>query len=206
MLEANELSAATARYWDAVAAKYLELFRDEFQGKAYDRQTLATFAAGLSNGAKVCDAGCGPCGPVARMLANSGLDVTGIDLSRQCVELARLEQPGIQFEQMDIGAMSFPNGSFHGLVAYYSLHYQPKARLGAIVREFARVLAPDGLLLIVAKEGATEGWIEDPIGTGQQIFWCDFSPSELESLVRANGFGRVEYDVRDPLPGEIAAR
>lgn len=206
MPEKDEHRATVASYWDAVAERYLELFRDEFQGKPFDRQVIASFAASLKAGATVCDAGCGPCGHVTRLLADAGLNADGVDISPMCIALARKEQPLLRFEVMDMAGMDFPDGTFQGLVSYYSLHYQPKNRLNGVIREFARVLHPTGLLLIVVKEGCSEGWIADPMGSGRQVFWCDFQPQELQSLVSVNGFDVTGCEVREPLPGEIAVR
>jgi SAM-dependent methyltransferase len=206
MPEKVEHRATVAGYWDAVAERYVELFRDEFQGKPFDRRILASFAEELAAGATVCDAGCGPCGHVTRLLADAGLNAVGVDISPRCIELARKEQPSLRFEVMDMAGMDFADGEFQGLVAYYSLHYQPKLSLGGVIREFARVLYPAGLLLIVVKEGCGEGWIADPMGSSQQVFWCDFQPEELQSLVSANGFDVTGCEVREPMPEEIAVR
>jgi len=175
-------SAVIASYWDAVAARYLQLFRDEFHSKPYDRQFLASFTAQLGVNAKVCDAGCGPCGHVTRLLADAGLDIVGVDISTLCIELARLEQPALRFAVMDMAAMDFADGALQGLVSYYALHYLPKSSLGAVLREFARVLHAGGSLLIVVKEGTAEGWIDCPMGSGQTVFWCEFTVEELRSL------------------------
>ena len=59
-------------YWDAVADRYLELFRNELLGKPFDRQVLDEFAARVGRGGSVCDAGCGPCGHVTRYLGSDG--------------------------------------------------------------------------------------------------------------------------------------
>lgn len=202
----DEHLATIARYWDSVAKRYLELYRDELRGKPYDQQAIASFAADLNPGARVCDAGCGPCGHITRLLADSGLDVVGVDISKKCVSLARREQQSLRFEVMDMATMDFADDTFQGVVAYYALHYQPKSNLDRVVREFARVLRPLGRLLIVAKEGEGEGWISDPMGTGQQVFWCALGRQELEALVTANGFIITGSDVREPLHGEIAVR
>jgi ubiquinone/menaquinone biosynthesis C-methylase UbiE len=193
-------------YWDAIAPCYLEAFCNEFDGKPYDRKVLRDFAAGLGSGARVCDVGCGPCGSTTRLLADAGADATGIDLSPRCVELARQQQPALRFDVMDMARMSFPDGVFHGLVLYYSLHYQPKAELGALIDELARVLCAGGALLIAAKEGAGDGWIDDPMGSGRPVYWCDFSPRELKALVQQHGFSSVRCAVREPLSNEIAVR
>ena len=65
----------TGQYWDSVADRYLELFRHELQEKPYDRDVIIAFTGMLSAGAPVCDAGCGPCAHVTRLLADAGLDV-----------------------------------------------------------------------------------------------------------------------------------
>jgi ubiquinone/menaquinone biosynthesis C-methylase UbiE len=193
-----------AGYWDDVGERYLELFRHELRGKPYDLAVLERFATSLGPGARVCDVGCGPCGHVTRVLADHKLEVVGIDLSTECIALARREQPALRFEVMDMAALAFEDDTLHGLVAYYSLHYQPKARVRGTLREFARVLRPRGRLLVVAKEGAGEGWIDDPLGSGRSLFWCAFSAGELRQVVAECGFEVLDCDTREPLAEEIA--
>lgn len=205
-MQATYTLEAVARYWNAVAARYLDLFRNELQGKPYDVDVLQAFAIALGHGARVCDAGCGPCGHVAAQLAGYELNVVGIDISPVCVALARQEKPSLVFETMDMGNMSFPDGSFDGLVSYYSIHYQPKAMLPGVLREFARVLRPEGQILLVAKEGQGEGFIDDPMGSGEQVFWSAFSDTELQELLHNAGFTNTSCIVRDPLPDEIQVR
>jgi len=47
---------------------------------------------------------------------------------------------------MDMEHMAFEDCAFHGLVAYYALHYQAKSTLDKVIREFARVLKPGAVL------------------------------------------------------------
>ena len=143
---------------------------------------------------------------MAAHLARRGLDVLGIDLSPRCVALARQEQPALRFEVMDLRALALPAASLDGLVAYYALHDQPKAGLPAAFAEWARVLRPGGQLLVVAKEGAGEGPIPDPLGSGIAVWWTAFTPAELQAPAEAAGFRVQACLTRDPLPGELAAR
>ncbi len=198
--------ARVARYWDDNADRYLALFRDELQGKPYDRAVLDRFATALGPGSRVCDAGCGPCGHVAAHLARHGLQVLGVDISPRCVMLARREHPSIRFEVMDMGALTAADGALDGLVAYYALHYQPKHTLPSVFREFGRALRAGGRLLIVAKEGAGEGLVDDPLGSGTRIFWAAFTRDELVDRAARNGFTVESSDVREPYADEIAAR
>ena len=61
--------SAIIRYWDCVAARYLELFRDEIRDKPFDLALLRKLADSIGKGARVCDVGCGPCAHVTRFLA-----------------------------------------------------------------------------------------------------------------------------------------
>lgn len=203
MREFTDCLARVARYWDSIADRYLHLFRHEFENKPYDLEVLKAFASGLDSGSYVCDAGCGPCAHVTRILSDYGLKVVGIDISPRCVLLAQQEQPRLKFEIMNMANMVFADGQLDGLVAYYALHYQPKSTLHSIVREFARVLRPGGRVLIVAKQGKGESWISDPMGSGEEIFWSALGPDELQSLFSKNGFVAVNCTVREPLPDEI---
>ena len=196
----------TRTYYDRVGDRYLELFRDELAQKPWDRALLARFAAPLGAGARVCDAGCGPCGHVTRLLSGLGLEVFGVDLSPRCVELARASQPRLSFRVMDMGRLDLPSGSLDGLVAYYSILYTAKADLPALFREFRRVLKPAGSLLVVVKEGEGEGWIDDPMGTGEATYFANFREDELAALLEAGGFRVQSREARDPYPFEFQVR
>ncbi|WP_139415788.1 class I SAM-dependent methyltransferase [Agromyces laixinhei] len=194
--------------WNARADLYLELFRHELDGKPFDRELLAAFAARLGTRARVVDAGCGPCGHVAAFLAEHGLDVLGVDLSPRCIELARLEQPGIRFEVMDQRAVApaVNDGPLDGLVSYYSLHDQPKRELPDTLAAWAAAIRPGGRLLVVAKEGAGDGVIDDPLGTGIRVYWAEYSEAELRSAAEVSGFVVDELTARDAYDDEIRAR
>lgn len=202
----DEVRERTRAYYDAIAATYLELFRDELGPKEYDRGALDRFAARVGPGGRVIDAGCGPCGHVARHLTDAGLVVTGVDLSPTCVALARRTQPDLRFETMAMEAMTFADASFDGLVAYHSIMYVPKAAWPALARGFHRVLRPGGALLVVAKEGEGEGFVPDPLGSGLETFFAYATQPELEGWLTDGGFRVLHAETREPYPFEIAVR
>ncbi|WP_328902567.1 class I SAM-dependent methyltransferase [Streptomyces sp. NBC_00441] len=197
-------SADVVRTWDARADHYLRLFRDELAAKPYDLEVLRAFARRVGAGGRVYDAGCGPCGHVTALLAAHGLDMLGIDLSPRCVALARREQPGCRFAVMDQGAIT--GAPLDGLVAYYSLHDQPKHRLPDTMASWAAAIRPGGRLLIVAKEGEGDGVIADPLGSDLRVYWAEFTAYELRRAAHEAGFTTDDCTVREAYENEIPAR
>jgi len=155
----------TRASFDAVAGAYAEKFSDELSGKPLDRALLSAFAELVPAG-PVVDVGCGP-GYVTAHLASLGLDVSGIDLSPGMVEVAGRAYPSVSFSVGSMLALDLADGSVAGLVAYYSIVNIPRSELPAVFAEFARVLAPGGVLLMVFQVGdevrhGTE-WLGHPI-------------------------------------------
>jgi phosphatidylethanolamine/phosphatidyl-N-methylethanolamine N-methyltransferase len=123
--------------------------------------------------------------------------VTGIDLSREMLDKARLRVERRQLSnvegllEMDAEAMDFPDASFDKIVAMYvvSVVSQP-ARL---LRELHRVCKPDGEIFIVnhvRSANPVVGAVEKSLArfSDQLGFHPDF---ELRNLV--NGSARVEH-------------
>jgi ubiquinone/menaquinone biosynthesis C-methylase UbiE len=206
MDDPEEVRSRTREYYDAVGRTYYDLFKDELQEKEYDRRLLDRFVALLGPRARVCDAGCGPCGHTTRYLAQAGLDVIGIDLSPECVALARSANPGLHFQVMAMEEMGFPDASFDGILAYYSILNTPKANLPGLLTELRRALKPRGRLLVVVKEGDGEGLIDDPLGTVRRTFFANFRQYELRNFVEAAGFQCAFAETREPYGFEIPVR
>ncbi|MCX5143139.1 trans-aconitate 2-methyltransferase [Streptomyces sp. NBC_00338] len=197
-------TADVVRTWDARAAHYLRLFRDELDTKPFDREILHAFAGRVTEGGRVYDAGCGPCGHVTELLAAHGLDVLGIDLSPRCVALARQERPGCRFAVMD---QRYITGErLDGLVSYYSLHDRPKRHLAATLISWAAAVRPGGQLLIVAKEGTGDHVVDDPLGSDLRVYWAEFTPYELRRAARDAGFRVDDCTVREAYDDEIPTR
>ncbi|MER5281671.1 class I SAM-dependent methyltransferase [Streptomyces sp. NPDC002809] len=197
-------AADVVRTWDARADHYLRLFRDELEGKPFDLDALNAFAARVSEGGRVYDAGCGPCGHVAELLTSRGLDVLGIDLSPRCVALARRERPGCRFAVMD--QQDIAGERLDGLVSYYSLHDRPKRELSGTLMSWAAAIRPGGQLLIVAKEGAHDGVVDDPLGGDLRVYWAEFTEYELRAAAGDAGFRIDDCTVRESYDSEIPTR
>jgi len=200
------VSEKTRRAYNRAADRYDELFHDELLRKPYDLMLLDSFARRFDPGARVLDAGCGPCAHAGRMLFDRGFDVVGVDISDRCVELARQRNPGMTVERADMAALPFDDGWFRGILAYYSIIDTPKRFVPGLFREFRRVLATGGSLLVAVKSGDGEGWQQSLLGIEAEIYVTAFRDSEIRRLLEESAFHVESIETREPYEFEIEAR
>jgi 2-polyprenyl-3-methyl-5-hydroxy-6-metoxy-1,4-benzoquinol methylase len=139
----NEGDAA----WDAIADGWAERVRtdtDQNRTLVLDRAHLVMLDEVA--GKAVLDAGCGE-GRFARMLAERGGQVTGIDISDRMIRLAQAEEQkkplGITYVRTDMADLSmFADETFDIAVAYVSL--LDVEQYEAAIKEVARVLKRAG--------------------------------------------------------------
>lgn len=198
------INSKTKQAYNLVAQRYHDLFHNEMNEKEYDRRLLDSFAGRFKKDSVVCDAGCGPSGHIGRYLFDKGIQVVGVDISDRCVELARQFNPQMRFECGDIGNMSFEDGSFDGIISYYSIIDTPKRYVPGIFNEFRRILKPNGFLLVAVKAGANEGYIHDLVGIKTEIFFALFTKEEIINYFTQAGFLLEFIEQRNPYDFEIS--
>jgi SAM-dependent methyltransferase len=104
---------------------------------------------GLVEGCRHLDIGCGTGQNLGLLDALHPSRVVGIDVSPVALELAGKARPGAELVSHDINRpLPFPDRSFDAATIFNVLYHQWIADDAAVLREAARVLAPDGLLLV----------------------------------------------------------
>jgi ubiquinone/menaquinone biosynthesis C-methylase UbiE len=186
----------TRTSFDAIAADYSATFAGELAGKPLDRALLAAFAE-LVPGGPVTDVGCGP-GHATAHLASLGLDVHGIDLSPGMVEVARRAYPELRFSVGSMLGLDLPDGSLGGLVSYYSIVNIPRSELPAVFAEFARVLAPGGVLLLAFLVGDEQRQGTEWFGHPIDLHVYRNQPDLVAGLLTDAGFSMRATTVREP--------
>lgn len=91
--------ATTRDFYDAAARKYVEFVGTDISAATespIDRSILVAFIELIKRQAisRVVEVGCGP-GRVAAFMADHGLDVIGVDVSRAMLGIARTADPQI---------------------------------------------------------------------------------------------------------------
>src|SRR6267154_5983684 len=123
--------------WQGAARRYDDAFG------SLTRQAIDPLldAAQVRAGARVLDVASGP-GYAAAAAAQRGARVTALDFSVAMVEMARSQNPEIEFREGDAGALSFADGSFDAVVMNFGmLHLAQPERA---VSEALRALRPGG--------------------------------------------------------------
>lgn len=108
--------------------------------------------AQLARGPKVLDLGCGT-GNIALRLAARGLDVTGVDLSPEMLDLARQKTPpGIAVRWVEASALElsdhFPPGSLDTITSVLLFSELSEAEQVETLRQCFSLLRPGGQLII----------------------------------------------------------
>ena len=191
--------------YDAVVDAYVDRVHDELRHKPLDRALLTAFAEQVQSrygaGGTAGDLGCGP-GHVGAFLVEHGLEVTGIDLSPAMVERARALHPEMRFSVGDMTALDIPDGSFHGITAFYSIiHLGSDAAVRAALEEFHRTLAAGGLLLVavhLGEHGDSVVHADDMLGVSVDLDFHFFDVDRLADAIADAGFEVVARLVRSP--------
>ena len=197
-------SAETRRQaaaFDAIGERYDDVFPHK------SGQIIATqwMIDRLASGARVLDLGCGSGVPTAGMLAESGIEVVGIDVSTEMLALARRNVPTGRFVAMDVMELDDSLGRFDGACAFFSLLMLRRADIPVVLRRVRSVLQPGGLVTI----GMVEGDLDyEPLRfLGQDMSVTAYPRSDLEAAVRADGLHVLEVDVEEfePAASELPA-
>ena len=134
------------------STSYDELERDAYTSCfTYSRMRLNGLLEGYlpkrGDGQRLLDVGCGT-GHHLMQFRERGFDVTGVDGSEGMLEVARANNPGIEFAVSDVEALPFPDQSFDLVICIEVLRYLP--HFSKCVREMGRVLRPGGVCLTTA--------------------------------------------------------
>ena len=155
--------------FDLAAKRYVELVGTSISVATegpVDRSLLEAFVEliGRHEARSVADLGCGP-GRVAGFLADRGLDVVGVDVSRSLLAIARAAHPQVEFREGPLHALPIGSGVLAGAVSWYSIIYTPEDRLGECFEELARVVMPGGYVLVAFQAEGEPVRREDAFGT-----------------------------------------
>jgi ubiquinone/menaquinone biosynthesis C-methylase UbiE len=167
--------------YDRRADEYIDLFGSVDATAAQDRVVIETWADQVRG--PVLDAGCGPGQWTHHISARRREPVTGVDCSSRFIASARDRFPGIDFIEAALQRIPTADGTFGGVLSWFSLIHTKPSEVPAVLRELARVTRPGGSLLIGFFTGPDRQSFDHAVTTAW--FW---SPQSLGQLVDQAGF------------------
>jgi SAM-dependent methyltransferase len=128
--------------WGASARDYADLVEGMFC--PVFEQVLA--AAGVGRGTRLLDIGCGP-GLAARLAAQRGAEVAGLDAAEPSIAIARARTPQGDFRVGEMEELPWPGHTFDVVTSFNA--FQFAADLVHALQEASRVTRPGGQVALV---------------------------------------------------------
>ncbi|MDA1279550.1 MAG: class I SAM-dependent methyltransferase [Chloroflexi bacterium] len=119
----SDYVAQVAAGYDVIGDLYFKKYTTDIPATV--TEYIDAFTLRMPPGGTVLELGCGNGLPVAATLAQQ-FNTLGIDVSPRQVERARANVPTAKFLEADMASMSFPEGSFDGILALYSIIHVPR--------------------------------------------------------------------------------
>lgn len=135
-------SSVNGPLWGARARDFADL--QEMQVRPVYDATLEK--AGVGPGTRYLDVGCGP-GGVARLAADRGARVAGLDASDAMIAIARERTPDGEFYVGDMEALPFADAAFDVVTGFNAFQYAANPTVA--LREAGRVTKPGGWIIVM---------------------------------------------------------
>ena len=190
----------TFQTWNKVASLYASKFMHlNCYDASYD-QLIDMLPTGSS---KVLEVGCGP-GNITRYLLSKRpeLQITGIDVAPNMIELAKLNCPNANFETMDCRDISSIEEHFDAIVSGFCIPYLSSNDCKKFLIDSTNLLNPKGLIYLSFVAGNPDQSRYQIGSSGDRMFFnyheLDFVVSILEVLNFTSIFKHeVAYQIID---------
>jgi SAM-dependent methyltransferase len=140
------------------------------------------FASRFVAGRRVLDAACGE-GYGSALLARTAADVAGVDIDAATLAHAGERYRGVAnlaFHRASVTALPFADASFGAVVSFETIEHLEAGDQPAMLAEFARVLAPGGLLILSAPNRVE---YSDKRGYANPFHRHEHDRAELDALI-----------------------
>src|SRR5262249_33432104 len=141
------------------------------------------------------DLGCGGGAPVARLLVEHGMHVTGVDASPEMIALARDRMPGQEWIVADMRHLAL-NRRFDGILAWDSYFHLSHGAHVAMFPVFDAHAGDDTVLMF--NTGPEHGEATSMFTfKDEQLYHASLAPAEYRALLDRSGFEVVHHIAND---------
>ncbi|MCA0295882.1 MAG: DUF480 domain-containing protein [Actinobacteria bacterium] len=187
--------------YDAAAEAYAEVSLDELVDKPFDVWLLERVAAAA--GGPVMDLGCGP-GHIAAFLADTGVEVHGLDASPAMIEQARANYDDLDFQVGRFTQLLRPRtaAAWGAIVAWYSFVHLAASELAPTLRTVGETLRPDGRLALAVHLGEGVRHVDVLCRTPVDLDFVLHDRDQVLAAIAEAGLVADEWYVRSPVGPE----
>src|SRR4030042_3174536 len=175
----------TVSVYDALADRYAAEIN-----KYPPHEERNIFISLLPKNGKILDRGCAA-GRDSKYFFDSGFRVTGVDLSKNLLKIAKRNVLGVEFISGDIRKMTFSKDSFDGIWAHTVLHHLKRTELTPLLINLHKILRKDGIIYIEVNEGKGEGYKADKFSHNIKRFFTYIETDELTDMLKESGFNII---------------
>lgn len=168
-------------YYDNIAEGFANMRRTF----AYEQPFLDLFIEHLEANASILDVGCGSGVPIAGYLMEKGFIVTGVDGSKQLLNIARKNFPGMKFVFGDVRTIEIKY-AFDGIIEWWCLFHLPQADQLRMLERFYDWLKPGGILQFTTGDDEFTGENADMLSQHLAFYSCH--PLQYEQKLNELGF------------------
>lgn len=185
----KEIEKQTQSVYESYAREYdAKRNRDLFE-KSYLDKVISL----LSDCGSVLDLGCGGGEPIARYFIEKGFKLTGVDYSRNMLEICKERFPNHQWVFDDMRNLKL-EGSYDALISWGAFFHLTIEQQRNTLPKLCNLLKPNGLLLLTV--GHDEGEVTGTVAN-QTVYHASLSKKEYEQIVEDNNLEILEFNLQD---------
>jgi 2-polyprenyl-3-methyl-5-hydroxy-6-metoxy-1,4-benzoquinol methylase len=190
----------TFNTWNKVASLYQEKFMDvDLYNDSYDKFCKEIKEVNPS----ILEVGCGP-GNISKYLLKQRPDfrIKAIDVAHNMLQLAKKNNPTVQFEEMDGREIHRLKEKFDGIMVGFCLPYLSKEDAVKLIQDSFQLLNDNGLLYFSFIEGDYENSGYETGSSGDKAFVYYHQEAYLKNVLQQQQFEVFEILHKDYPKGD----
>lgn len=182
-----EIEKEMTKTYNAIARKYEKEAEEDWKDKRY----VNKFLTYLNHNDSVLDIACGT-GELLKYYNDAGLKTTGIDISKEMVNISKSKVPNANIINMSLYDIDTLEEKFDGISVTFTLVHIPKEKINEIIGKINEKLKEKGKLFIVFTTSLKEGLQAEPLDSNYKYYAINYSRDEVCNLLENNGFEILE--------------
>ncbi len=167
--------------YDKIAVEFAKM-RDSFYK---EQKYIDIFLENLQPQSEILDVGCGSGYPIASYLIEKGFKVTGMDASKELLEIAKSNCPSMICKYGDMRTIEIDE-KYDGIIEWWALFHLPKEDHLKMLSRFSSWIKEDGILHFTSGDKEYSEKSSEMLNTELSFYSLD--PSEYERFLKKNGF------------------